>query len=70
MLSTVARHLSFLDTELVAASVRRSTFLVQDLLKPGTTLFLQIPPDQLEAQQGLAALLDVDVGPGDRQCGD
>lgn len=53
VLSTVQRHLSFLDSALVAASVARSTFKVRDLLKPGTTLFLQIPPDQLEAQRGL-----------------
>ena len=53
ILSTVGRHLSFLDSDLVAASVARSTFLVKDLLKPGMTLFLQIPPDQLEAQRGL-----------------
>jgi type IV secretion system protein VirD4 len=53
VLSTVARHLSFLDSELVAKSVARSTFDAAALLKPGTTLFLQIPPDQLEAQKGL-----------------
>jgi type IV secretion system protein VirD4 len=33
--------------------VARSTFNPAVLLKPGTTLFLQIPPDQLEAQKGL-----------------
>ena len=48
-----ARHLSFLDSELVARSVASSTFDPEVLLKPGTTLFLQIPPDQLEAQKGL-----------------
>ncbi len=53
VMSTVQRHLSFLDSNLVSASVARSTFDVGDLLKPGTTLFLQIPPDQLEAQRGL-----------------
>jgi type IV secretion system protein VirD4 len=53
VLSTVARHLAFLDSELVARSVARSTFGPAALLKPGTTLFLQIPPDQLEAQKGL-----------------
>ena len=53
VLSTVARHLAFLDSELVARSVARSTFDPAVLLKPGTTLFLQIPPDQLEAQKGL-----------------
>src|SRR5208282_3429310 len=53
VLSTVARHLAFLDSELVARSVAGSTFDPAVLLKPGTTLFLQIPPDQLEAQKGL-----------------
>jgi type IV secretion system protein VirD4 len=53
VLSTVARHLSFLDSELVAQSVASSSFDAVSLLKPGTTLFLQIPPDQLEAQKGL-----------------
>jgi type IV secretion system protein VirD4 len=53
VLSTVARHMSFLDSEMVAQSVARSTFDATALLKPGTTLFLQIPPDQLEAQKGL-----------------
>ncbi|HEV3436522.1 MAG TPA: type IV secretory system conjugative DNA transfer family protein [Gemmata sp.] len=53
VLSTVARHLSFLDSELVARSVASSTFDPALLLKPGTTLFLTIPPDQLEAQKGL-----------------
>jgi len=53
VLSTVARHLSFLDSELVANSISHSTFDPSILLKPGTTLFLQIPPSQLEAQKGL-----------------
>jgi type IV secretion system protein VirD4 len=45
--------LAFLDSDLVARSAARSTFDPTQLLKPGTTLFLQIPPDQLEAQKGL-----------------
>jgi type IV secretion system protein VirD4 len=53
VLSTVSRHLSFLDSELVAESVAHSTFDATCLLKPGATLFLTIPPDQLEAQKGL-----------------
>jgi type IV secretion system protein VirD4 len=53
VLSSVARHLAFLDSELVAKSTARSTFNPASLLKRGTTLFLQIPPDQLEAQRGL-----------------
>jgi type IV secretion system protein VirD4 len=53
VLSTVARHLAFLDSPMVARSVARSTFDPAVLLKPGTTLFLQIPPEQLDAQKGL-----------------
>ncbi len=53
VMSTVARHLAFLDSELVAKSTARSTFNPMVLLKPGTTLFLTIGPDQLEAQKGL-----------------
>jgi len=56
VMSTVTRHLSFLDSELVARSVACSTFDPAVLLKPGTTLFLQIPPNQLEAQKGLLRL--------------
>lgn len=51
--STVARHLSFLDSDLVARSIETSTFDVRCLLEPGVTLYLQIPPDQLDAQKGL-----------------
>ena len=53
VMSTVSRHLGFLDSEMVAASVRESTWDVRDLLSPGTTLYLTIPPSQLEAQKGL-----------------
>jgi type IV secretion system protein VirD4 len=51
--STVARHLSFLDSDMVARSVAASSFDVRSLLTPGVTLYLQIPPDQLDAQRGL-----------------
>jgi type IV secretion system protein VirD4 len=53
VMSTVQRHLSFLDSELVAAAVATSTFDVAGLLERPTTLFLQIPPDHLDAQRGL-----------------
>ncbi len=55
VLSTVARHLSFLDSELVAAAVAHSAFEPAELMTPETrtTLFLQIPPSQLDAQRGL-----------------
>lgn len=51
--STVARHLSFLDSDMVARSVESSTFDVRCLLEPGVTLYLQIPPEMLDAQKGL-----------------
>ena len=53
VLNVVGRHLSFADSELVAQCVAASTFDPAWLLKPGTTVYLQIPPDQLVAQQGL-----------------
>jgi type IV secretion system protein VirD4 len=53
VLSTVTRHLSFLDSGLVATAVAGSTFDAAALRKPGTTVYLQIPPEQLEAQKGL-----------------
>lgn len=53
VLSTAARHLAFLDSDLVAKAVSSSTFNPAELRKPGVKLFLQIPPDQLDAQRGL-----------------
>ncbi len=53
VLSTVTRHLSFLDSDLVAKSVATSTFDPAALRKRGITLFMQIEADQLEAQRGL-----------------
>jgi type IV secretion system protein VirD4 len=53
VLSTVSRHLAFLDSDLVARCVAHSTFDIKELRRPGTSLFLQIPPGQLEAQRGL-----------------
>ncbi len=52
VLSTVSRHLAFLDSDLVARSVAKSTFAPQELQKPGNTLFIQLPPSQLQAQRG------------------
>ena len=54
--STVSRHLAFLDSELVARAISHSTFDISELLKGGLTVYLQIPPDQLEAQKGLLRL--------------
>jgi type IV secretion system protein VirD4 len=53
VLSTATRHLAFLDSDLVAKAVSSSTFNPAELRKPGVKLFLQIPPDQLDAQRGL-----------------
>jgi type IV secretion system protein VirD4 len=53
VLSTVTRHLSFLDSDLVAKSVATSTFDPAELRQRGITLFMQIEADQLEAQKGL-----------------
>jgi type IV secretion system protein VirD4 len=53
VLSTVNRHMSFLDSEMVAKSVATSSIDVRDVMKPGTTLYLTIPPKHLEAQKGL-----------------
>ncbi|MDE2509177.1 MAG: type IV secretory system conjugative DNA transfer family protein [Planctomycetota bacterium] len=52
-MSTVHRHLAFLDSELAATAVARSTFDVQDALKPGTSIFIEIPSELLDAQRGL-----------------
>jgi type IV secretion system protein VirD4 len=75
VLSTVGRHLSFLDSELVEKSTARSTFDPACLLKPGTTLFLQIPPSQLEAQRGLlrcwiSTLVRIIGAAGDERAGE
>jgi type IV secretion system protein VirD4 len=75
VLSTAARHLAFLDSELVARSVASSTFDPMLLLKPGTTLFLQVPPDQLEAQRNLlrfwiSSLVKMIGAAGDERAGE
>ena len=75
VLSTVTRHLSFLDSELVAQAVAVSTFDPAKLRKPGNTLFLQIPPDQLDAQKGLlrcwiSTLIQVIGATGNEQDGE
>jgi type IV secretion system protein VirD4 len=53
VLSTATRHLSFLDSELVAKAVAKSTFDPAKLRTPGKTVYLQIPPEQLDACRGL-----------------
>ena len=44
------------DSELVGRCLAASTFDPASLLKPGTTVYLQVEPDQLVAQQGLIRL--------------
>jgi type IV secretion system protein VirD4 len=75
VLSTVTRHLSFLDSDLVAKSVATSTFDPAELRQRGITLFIQIPPEQLEAQKGLlrcimSALIRVIGAGGSEQNGE
>ena len=53
VLSTVTRHLSFLDSELVAKAVATSTFDPAKVRIPGNTVYVQIPPDQVLPQIGL-----------------
>ena len=57
VVSTVTRHLSFSDSELVSKAIATSTFDPAKLRSRGTTVYLQIPPDQLEAQRGLLRCL-------------
>jgi type IV secretion system protein VirD4 len=57
VISTVTRHLSWLDSEPVARAVAKSTFSPASLRMPGTLVFLRIPQDQLEAQRGLLRCL-------------
>ena len=54
VLSTVTRHLSFLDSDLVAKSVATSTFDPVTMRKRGITLFIQIEADHAwKLQRGL-----------------
>ena len=68
VVSTITRHLSFLDSELVAKAVATSTFDPTELRKPGITLFLQIPPEYVGGAKGASSLLDVHLDPGNRRC--
>jgi type IV secretion system protein VirD4 len=75
ILSTVTRHLSFLDSELVAKAVATSTFDPTVLRTRGTSLFIQIGEDQLEAQSPLlrcwtTALIRVISAAGNEQDGE
>lgn len=53
VVSTAVRNLAWLDSELVATAVASSTFDPLELCKPGTTLFIRIGAEHLEAQRNL-----------------
>jgi type IV secretion system protein VirD4 len=59
VLSTINRHLTFLDTLTIAASTSRSTFDPADLCKGKMTVYLVIPPTEMRAQ---ASLLRIWIG--------
>jgi type IV secretion system protein VirD4 len=55
-LSTVSRHLRFLDTPAVAASTRASSFDPNALRSGKMTCYLVLPPEHMRAQMGLLRL--------------
>ncbi|MGL4550588.1 MAG: type IV secretory system conjugative DNA transfer family protein [Gemmataceae bacterium] len=72
VVSMAQRHLDWLNSDLIGRAVERSTFQARDLLEPGVTLYLQVPPGQLEAARGylrcvLATLLRVIGREGDER---
>lgn len=52
-LTTVSRHLRFLDTLAVAESTKTSSFNPADLLKGKMTVYLILPPEHMRAQAAL-----------------
>jgi type IV secretion system protein VirD4 len=55
--STVHRHTTFLDSEAIMASVSNSSFDTRELLKGNMTIYLVLPPHQLEAQSRFLRLI-------------
>ena len=55
-LSTVSRHLRFLDSPAIADSTRESTFDPGELRNGKMTIYLILPPDHMRAQSGLLRL--------------
>ena len=55
--STASTHCSFLDSEPIAAVVNRRTFSADVLLRPGSTVYLVLPVEQLEAQRNFLRLV-------------
>ncbi|MCE9565751.1 MAG: type IV secretory system conjugative DNA transfer family protein [Planctomycetes bacterium] len=56
VLTTVSRHMRFLDTPAVAASTRTSTFDPADIKGEKVTVYLCLAPDHVRAQSGLLRL--------------
>ena len=50
VLSTVHRHTTFLDSPAIIASLSSSSFDARELLKGNMTIYLILPPHQLESQ--------------------
>lgn len=68
-LTTVSRHLRFLDTPAIAANTRGSSFDPAALRSGKMTIYLVLPPDHLRAQSGLlrmwiGSLLSSAIGGG------
>jgi type IV secretion system protein VirD4 len=55
-LTTVSRHLRFLDTPIIAASTHSSTFDPAALRTGKMTIYLVLPPEYLRSQAGLLRL--------------
>ena len=53
VMTTVERHLRFLDVPAIADSTKRSSFDPGDLLKGKMTVYLVLPPDRFRACAGL-----------------
>lgn len=50
VLSTATRHVLFLDSPAIERATGPSTFDARQLLKGGVTLYLVLPPDQMQSQ--------------------
>ena len=53
VLTSANRHLRFLDTINVAESTQSSTFDPNDICRQPTTVYLVLPPEHMQTQQGL-----------------
>jgi type IV secretion system protein VirD4 len=56
VLTTVGRHMRFLDTPTIAANTRCSTFDPKDILSRNGTVYLCLPPDNTRSLAGLLRL--------------